>query len=344
MVRLDIVAENPIESIALRSGALPINVVKAVWSFTVSRTLEAAVELDVFALFLEGPRTARQLAEAQGWDERGIETLLAALNSFGLLKRRDGVFELTKEARKFFTGGPDDNKAGVRLGAMLGRKMENLADAIRTGERPDFHESLDDEEWAAYLEGLAGLAPMTAKEVVRKLKLKDEARLLDVGGGHARFSIALCEAREGLKAEILDLPGAGPVGRKIIAESRVADRVEFREGDLRTTPWGEGYDLVLLFNILHNLEESVAAESVQKAFDALAPGGRLAILEGQHAGGSGNLSFQEGFGELLFYVLSNSLTWPWQTLQGWMEAAGFVNIKRKKMLTLPGAVFLVGER
>ena len=133
------------------------------------------------------------------------------------------------------------------------------------------------------------------------------------------------------------------MAERVIAQAGLEDRLRFRAGDLRTTSWGEGYDLVLLFNILHNLDEASAWESVEKAHDALAPGGHLVILEGQHAGGAGDLSFQEGFGELLFYVLSDSLTWPWQTLVEWMEGAGFEGVQRKRMLTLPGGVLLIGK-
>ena len=156
--------------------------------------------------------------------------------------------------------------------------------------------------------------------------------------------MALCRRHEGLTCEVLDLAGGARVGEQLAAEQGLADRVRYRVGDLRKAAWGEGFDGVLLFNILHNLPEVDAAQAVQQAFHALAPGGLVAVLEGQHAGGQGDLSFQEAFGELLFFLLSHSKTWPEPLLRQWMQAAGLVSLKRHKVFTLPGAVLLVGRR
>lgn len=344
-MRLDIVPENPLESLAAWSGLLPTTVVKVVWGFTMGRTLLAAVELGVIEALADGPATSADVAKRLQCDPEGMRTLLAALNGFGLLHRRGDRFSLRREARRYLTSkGQTDLTDAVRLGAVLDKKLQGLAHAIRTGEREDFHASLEPEEWSAYLRGLGGLARMTAGEVAKKLKLDDPRRLLDVAGGHGQFSVGLCRRHPALRSRILDLPGGARVGRELVAETDVKDRVEYLEGDLRTTPWGEGYDAVLLFNILHNLPEADAKEAVAKAHAALRPGGTLAILEGQHAGGSGDLSFQEGFGELFFYVLSHSLTWPAPTLRAWMADAGFERVRQSGLLTLPGSVLLVGKR
>ena len=344
-MRLDIVPENPLESVALWSGLLPSSVVKAVWGFTLARTLLSAVELGVFDALADGPRTSAELASRLRCDPEGMRTLLAALNGFGLLRRRDDVYSLRKEAERYLTSTRgSDLSAAVRMAGVLDKKLRGLTHAIRTGERDDFHAHLEDEEWSAYLRGLGSLARITAGEVAKKLKLTEPESLLDVAGGHGQFSVALCRRHPSLRSVILDLPGGAQVGRAMVAETEVKDRIEYREGDLREAPWGEGYDAVLLFNILHNLPEEDASGAVERAYAALRPGGTLAILEGQHAGGRGDLSFQEGFGELFFYVLSHSLTWPAPTLRAWMREAGFAQIRQRGLLTLPGAALLVGKR
>lgn len=343
-MRIDIVAENPAEAIAGALGLLPKSVVRVVWGFTVARTLLSAVELGVFAALEAGPLTSDELAERLRCDKGGMRTLMSALNGFGVVTRRRGVFRLAKEARRYLTPGGTDLTDALRMGGVLDKKMRHLTEAVRTGERGDFHESLAPEEWDAYLRGLGALSRIATGEVVRKLKLRAPRRMLDVAGGHGQFSVALCEKHEGLTSEILDLPGGARVGRELIADSAAAGRITFREGDLRQVDWGEGFDVVLLFNILHNLSEPDAERAVARAHAALVPGGTLAVLEGQHAGGDGDLSFQEGFGELFFWVLSTSETWPAPTISGWMTAAGFSAVKQRKMLTLPGAVLMTARR
>jgi SAM-dependent methyltransferase len=341
---LHVVAENPIESVLQRLGLLPASVVRVVWGFTVARTLVAAAELGVFEALAETPKSARALADELGCDDEGMRTLMSALNGFGLVRRAAGVFKLKKEAKRYLTSHGTDMTPALRMGVVLDRKMGDMAAMIRTGKRPDFHEHLDDDEWDAYLAGLGSMSGMATGEIVRKVKLDEPRRLLDVAGGHGQFSVALCKAHPELRSEILDLPGGVKVGERLVAESEVADRIQFRSGDLREVEWGEGYDAVLLFNILHNLPADDAAAAVSRAHDALKPGGKLAVLEGQHAGGDGDLSFQEGFGELFFWVLSYSETWPASTIRGWLDDAGFARVSQKKMLTLPGAVLLQGTR
>jgi hypothetical protein len=270
---------------------------------------------------------------------------LCALNGFGVLSRRRGRFALRREARRYLTQAMGtDLVDALRMGAMLDDKFRDLAGVVRTGERRDFHQHLQPAEWRLYLRGLGALAGIAAGEVARAIPLAQPQRLLDVGGGHGRFGMALCRRHPTLRAEILDLPPAVEVCRELVAEAGLAERIALRAGDLRHAEWGGDHDAVLLFNVLHNLPEPDAAAAVHKAHAALGQGGVLAILEGQHAGGDGNLSFQEGFGELFFHVLSGSLTWPAPTLRGWMQQAGFERIQHKKLLSLPGAVLLIGRR
>jgi ubiquinone/menaquinone biosynthesis C-methylase UbiE len=344
-VRLDVVAENPLESAASLGGLLPTGVVKVVWSLTMARTLLAAVELGVFAALEGGERTSADLAQELECDAQGMRTLLASLSGFGMLRRKAETYRLTREAKRYLTSlsGTDFTDA-LRMGDVLDRSFRNLANAVKTGEREDFHAGLDDEDWRSYLRGLGALAGMTASEVARKIKLAEPKRLLDVGGGHGQFSVAMCNKHASLTSEILDLPGAIPVGEEMVAKAGMSERVSYRAGDMRAAEWGEGFDVLFLFNILHNLQEADAARALEQAFAALRPGGTIAVLEAQHAGGDGDLSFQEAFGEIFFYVLSSSMTWPAPVLRGWMEAAGFSSPKQKKLLTLPGAALLIAQR
>jgi ubiquinone/menaquinone biosynthesis C-methylase UbiE len=344
-MRLDVVTENPIEAVARTLGLLPTGSVKVVWGFAMARTLTAAVELGIFAALKEGPLSSTALAEKLSCDAEGMRTLCSALNAFGLLTRRDDVFTLTKESHRYLTDAHgSDLSETIRFGAVLDEKLRRLAQTVKTGKKDLFHENLREDEWSAYLGGLGSMATVIASEVVRKLKLASPTRLLDVAGGHGGFSKTMCAKYPALHATVLDLPQGVAVGERLLAQDAARARITFTAGDLRTTPWGEGYDVVFLFNILHNLLEADAKRAVVQAHAALAPRGMLVILEGQHAGGRGNLSYQEGFSELLFHVLSASNTWPEPVLREWLREAGFTKVKKQGLFTLPGGVLLSSKK
>jgi ubiquinone/menaquinone biosynthesis C-methylase UbiE len=168
-------------------------------------------------------------------------------------------------------------------------------------------------------------------------------RLLDVGGGHGLYSVAFCRRYAGLRAEVLDLPEAAEVGQRLVTEAGMSERVSYRPGDMRQVEWGEGYDCVLLFNVLHNATEVEAKEAVGRALRALRPGGTLAIMDAEYRGATGDLDATSGFGELFFYVVSGARTWPEATMRGWMEEAGFERSGTARLWIAP-AVLLTGRR
>jgi len=223
--------------------------------------------------------------------------------------------------------------------ADLWERMSDLDEAVRTGGLPRFHDGMPPEVWGRYVRGLASFARIAAGEAVRKVKLpRAPQRLLDVGGGHGMFSCGFCRKYPDLTAEVLDLPEVVDHGRALVADEEGGDRVTYRAGDMRTDDWGEGYDLVLIFNVLHNATADESAAAVSSAFSALSPGGTLAIFDGEHKETTGNLSPTAGFNELFFFMLSGAQAWPEATIRTWMTNAGFGPIRTARLMTLPGVL------
>ncbi len=194
------------------------------------------------------------------------------------------------------------------------------------------------------MRGLGNIAKYLGKSVAKRVPVdRPPARLLDVAGGHGMFSAAMCRRHSGLVADVLDLPEAAAHGREMIAEAGMTERVRFREGDLRTTNWGEGYDVLFLFNILHNVTEKEGEQAIRKARRALRPGGTVAILDSEHAGEKGNLSATAGFNELFFFLVSGAQAWPEPTIRDWLARAGFGDVRRKRLLALPNLLFLTAR-
>ena len=78
---------------------------------------------------------------------------------------------------------------------------------------------------------------------------------------------------------MLDLPGSAAVGRRIIAEQGMSDRVQHVEGDMMSADLGGPHDGALVFNIVHHLSperERRAAAPHPRGAEA---GGTVAVLD-----------------------------------------------------------------
>jgi len=103
-----------------------------------------------------------------------------------------------------------------------------------------------------------------------------QSRILDLGCGPGLYSNRL--AALGHTVTGIDFSPASVE----YARSTVVDGASFIEGDMRTTEYGEGYDLVMLiFGEFNVFSPENAALILGKAYHALKPGGKL-LLEPAH--------------------------------------------------------------
>jgi len=135
---------------------------------------------------------------------------------------------------------------------------------------------------------------------------------------------------------------AAPLVERYIEQAGVADRVHTRVGDLRTEHLGEGYDLVLLSNVCHMLDEKENARLIARCHDALAAGGRLAIqefiLDPDKCGPQSAALFSLNM--LVGTRAGASYSEP--EYAAWMRAAGFPAIRRVRMPAPAG--LMIGTR
>jgi len=340
-VRLGLRSGNPLVWALDRLGVLPSPLIVAFWGMESSRALIAAIDLGLLETLANGPMTPAEVAGELGYDDVGVEAILNALNGFGYLRRRDGRFSLRRTARRWLLR--DSRYSLVRpfgLFGMLWDELDDMEERVRTGAPRDFHHSGRDAAfWRRYELGLGEAAKLTAPSIAKRVKLdRAPARLLDVGGGHGAFTAAFCRRYPDLSATVLDLPGAAAVGRELMAEQGLADRVMYQEGDLTTDEWGDGYDVVLLFNVLHVLSPEQAAAALAAAREAIVPGGTLVVLDAVHRPRGGNLDAVAGGSELLFYVINGTRAYPEDTILRWIRDAGFERPRRTSLMAMPEAL------
>ncbi len=112
-----------------------------------------------------------------------------------------------------------------------------------------------------------------------KVRLPAQARrLLDVGG-HGRYALALCRRYPSLSAVVFDAPQALEAARAGIAEAHLAERVTTQAGNFLEDGLGSGYDVALLFNIVHGLTPEQNTALLRRAASALNPRGIVVVAE-----------------------------------------------------------------
>jgi len=134
--------------------------------------------------------------------------------------------------------------------------------------------------WRNYIRGQYQLARLTSKEAAAIVALPDGASsLLDVAGAHGEFSMALCRRHAGLSATVVDLPGSARIGREIVEQAGMSDRLTYVEGDMYEVDLGGPHDGALCFSIIHHLTPDLTRRLFTRVREALRPGAPITVLD-----------------------------------------------------------------
>ncbi len=250
------------------------------WQFRASRVLLTAHQLGFFEALRE-PKTSAEVAAQCGTHAGMTEKLLIACCALGVVQRDGDCFALTPLARDMLLPESPRSIGGVlNHGENLWWTWTGLPDLVRTGQRestpkaPEPFASHWHENWIWAMHGIG--ANGVAQWLARQLDLSDRRTLLDVAGGPGTYSIALCQRFPQLRATVWDLPQTIAIAEQVVKRFGMEDRIALQKGDWNEDEFGEGYDCLLMGNILHGAG-SQADMKLAKASRALQPGGLLIV-------------------------------------------------------------------
>jgi ubiquinone/menaquinone biosynthesis C-methylase UbiE len=339
-------SESPLEYFAVKLNLAPVPVGEMMYGMPMARSLVAGARLGVFERLANGAASADELARELKLAPAGTRLLLDALAVTGHLTRDGDRYAMSDRARRWLDPASDTYVGTfIAHGFEFWRWWGDLEDVVRTGKSFEIHEQgLDEPHWRLYIRGQFELARLSATEVAKALRLPREPRaLLDVAGGHGWFSAALCRRHPSLKATVLDLPASAAVGREIIAEAGMSDRVHHVEGDLATSELGGPYDGALCFNIVHHLTPEQNVALLKRIHAALAPGGTVAVLD-LFAEPAKRKPDTAAYLGLFFYLTSAAATYRSDELAQWLAEAGFEPPRKITIRRIPGQLVFEAKK
>ena len=239
--------------------------------------------LGLYRALAQGPATPVALAERTGCDPRYLTEWLRGQAAAGYLGHDAGTFSLSAE-QAFCLADPDGPNLPAACLTVLGylRAEPRLTDAFRTGAGIGWHEHDDDVFVgcdAFYRPGyVAELVPhwIPALDGV-EAKLAEGGRVADVGCGLGSSSVLLAAAYPRATVVGSDYHAASvELARKKAADAGVGDRVTFEVAPAQDFS-GTGYDLVTMFDCLHDMGDPVGA--ARRVREALAPDGTWLLVE-----------------------------------------------------------------
>lgn len=249
--------------------------------------LRAAIELDLFTAIGPENVTAEHIANKCAASTRGARILCDYLTVLGFLRKQAGAYSLTPNSSAFL-----DRRSPACMGSMvqflnspkLLSGFANLGETVRRGSTTLSHGGVNEpelDEWVLFAQSMMPLmkpaSEFLAEEAIQGNK--PLRRVLDIAAGHGLFGIAV--AQRASEAEIVaqDWPNVLNVAESNARSAGISHRYRLLAGDAFTTPFGDGYDVVLLTNFLHHFDEHSCVTILKKINECLNRGGRLLTLE-----------------------------------------------------------------
>jgi len=338
-MRLGAVPENPIEWVIARLNVAPRPLLETQMAYTLARLIMVATKLGVFEALAEGRATGPEVAERCGTSPIGTEKLLFALAGAGYLRAEDGGYALTPVSRKWLlSDSPHSLADKLLLQFHEWEWLERAEDYVRSGEPLELHSMIGDEQWDLYQRGMRAMANAFAGEAVRRLPVpKDASDMLDIGGSHGYYSVALCRRHEGLRSTVLDLPQAVQHAAPLLAAEGMGERVVHRAGDALMDDLGtDAYDLVLIAQLVHHFSEVENRDLAGRVARALRPGGVYAILDEFRPRSPHDAGQVGALLEFYFALTSRSGTWAVEEISDWQRQAGLSPRRPIRLRTAPG--------
>ena len=313
--------------------------------FWYSAILRAGIKLDVFSLLEDSSRTSKEVAESIEASPRYVQAFLDSCVSLELLEERGDRYGNSNLASKFLVKGKKEYVGDHALHhTNTWTAWGRLDEIVKEGKTLLPYETgyVDAATyWNDYMVGQHNRAASgQAYYLVENVDLRGRRKLLDLGGGAASYSIALCGANPQLEAVVVDQKEPLSIAKTLVDEHNLQDRITLLEGDFLEMDLGTGYDVALISGVVLIQSEEKSRLLVKRALDALAPGGMVIIQDYMRIDHSPERSRLDTLEDMYVLVSFDPGAGNREGVEvsSWLEDSGFKNVE---MISLPTQLALI---
>lgn len=312
----------------------PERLMQMVWGFAPPLMIEAAIRHRYFDVLDASSKSAEQVAQETGTSLRGARAILNGLVGFQLLTKERDQYAVTPESSAFLVTTKPSFQGGLfrHVSRQLIGNWLNLTEVVETGKpvRAVNQEGTGAEFFQELVRDIFPLSYRAAQTLGEHLAVPQASgpiRVLDLAAGSGVWGIALAQQSSQVRVTAVDWQDVLPVTRQMAERFDVAGRFTFTGGDLLEADFGSDHQIATLGHILHSEGPEKSRRLLRKTFDALAPGGTIAIAEftpnADRTGPPGALIFAVN----MLVNTDDGDTYPFAEVSGWLKEAGFVNAR-----------------
>jgi ubiquinone/menaquinone biosynthesis C-methylase UbiE len=241
----------------------------------------AAVEIGLFTAISKGAGTFAEAAAALDIHPTNAERLIVLLCAAGLVVSESGRLKNADDVERFLVEGkPGYMGPWITFTKPQWNEWGRLAEHIRTKSLKTMGaiETFTVADARRYHAATYSIGMGAGRRFVRQVDLQGKRRIMDIGGGSGAYCIQAAKAHPSIRAVVLDLPVVCEVAREFIAENGVADRVVAEPCNFTRDPFPTDCDVAIMASNLPMYDRAMIAAVIQKAHDALLPGGEMHLI------------------------------------------------------------------
>lgn len=257
----------------------------------ISQAVSVAATLGIADLLAEGPQHVDQLAASTSTHSDSLYRLMRALASLGIFAETEQRrFTLTQLAECLRSDAPNSVRGPARLFGMplFWRSWEEFLHCVKTGEtglkqafglpQPFVYFAQHPEEGKVFDGAMSDMSRNAAPAIAEAYDFGNFSKIVDAGGGHGILLTSILRRYPKPRGIVFDLPHVAPGAEATIEAAGLKGRCEAVAGDiLESVP--PGADAYMMKSIIHGFEDERATAILRNMRRAIAPQGRLLIID-----------------------------------------------------------------